>query len=68
VPALRGRTLAGAIKLLGAANCSAGHVTRVWSTRFRKGRVIRSVAPSGTAAGAKVALVVSKDKKPRHHR
>ena len=61
VPVLRGRTLADAKRRLKQANCRAGRIARVKSTRYA-GRVVRSVPGSGRtlAKGAKVNLVVAK--------
>jgi hypothetical protein len=54
-------TLAAAKGKLARANCRVGKVTRAYSKRVKKGRVISQKPKFGTVrrAGAKVALVVS---------
>jgi hypothetical protein len=66
VPNVKGKTLLASKRALGQAHCQAGTITRKYS-RLRKGRVISERPALGThlVSGAKVALVVSKGKKPR---
>ena len=61
VPAVRGKTLAQAKRVIRARRCRLGGVRYGWSS-VRKGRVIRQVPRAGRTlrAGAKIALVVSK--------
>jgi beta-lactam-binding protein with PASTA domain len=63
---VKGKTLLASKRALGQAHCQAGTITRKYS-RLRKGRVISERPALGThlVSGAKVALVVSKGKKPR---
>jgi hypothetical protein len=66
VPAVKGKTLAAASASLQAAHCKTGVLTRRYSTKVAKGRVIsQGVAPGTTIAnGSLVALVVSKGRAP----
>jgi hypothetical protein len=66
VPAVKGNTLAGASATLQAAHCRTGAITRRYSARARKGRVIAQGVAAGThlANNAPVALVVSKGPAP----
>jgi hypothetical protein len=65
VPKVKGKKLAAAKSALTQAHCTTGKVTRRFS-KVKRGRVISQRPEAGTslAAGAKVALVVSKGKKP----
>lgn len=65
VPRLKGKTLAAAGRALAARKCSLGKVTKAFSSRVKKGRVISQKPSPGRhlARGAKVAVVVSKGKK-----
>jgi beta-lactam-binding protein with PASTA domain len=67
VPAVAGLTLAAATTALPPAHCAAGAVTMEFSDTVPKGTVISSSPPAGTVgpAGTKVALTVSKGKKPK---
>ena len=67
VPKLKGKTLAAAKKAIKRANCSVGKVTKRFSAKVRKGRVISSKPKAGAklAPRAKVKLVVSKGRKRR---
>lgn len=67
VPRVIGKTLGGAKASLGRAHCRAGDVSRAYS-RKHKGNVIAQHPSAGTKlkANAKVNLVVSKGRKPRH--
>lgn len=62
VPKLTGRTLTRAKKLLKAAYCRVGDVTRRKSKRVAKGRVISTSLKAGAKrdAGTKVKLVISR--------
>jgi uncharacterized delta-60 repeat protein len=65
VPKLKGKTLRAAKRALKRAHCSAGKVTRTFSAKVKKGRVISSKPRAGKklAAGSKVRLTLSKGKK-----
>jgi hypothetical protein len=65
VPRLKGKTLRAAKRTLTAAHCSLGRVSRKASRRMRKGRISAQRPRPGTrkAAGARVAVVVSKGKR-----
>ena len=66
VPAVRGKTLTAASASLQAAHCKTGAITRRYSSKVRKGRVISQGIAAGTqrANGAAVSLVVSKGVAP----
>jgi beta-lactam-binding protein with PASTA domain len=65
VPKMKGKTLLAAKRAIKRAHCSVGKVTRLYSARVRKGRVIAQKPRPGTkrAAGAKVMLTLSRGKK-----
>ena len=65
VPKLKGKTLRAAKLAIGKAHCSVGKVTRAFSAKVRKGRVLSQKPKPGTklAAGAKVRLALSKGKR-----
>jgi uncharacterized delta-60 repeat protein len=65
VPKLKGKTLRAAKRALRKAHCSVGKVTRVFSARVRKSRVVAPKPRAGKklAPGAKVKLQLSKGKK-----
>ena len=62
VPALKGRTLAGARRALTAANCRLAAVKRGYSRRVRPGRVISQAPAAGTKLrnGGRVSVVISR--------
>src|SRR5262249_51516062 len=62
VPKVKGKTLLAAKRAIKRAHCSVGKVTRAYSARVTKGRVISQKPRPGRklAAGSKVALRVSK--------
>lgn len=64
VPGLKGKTLAGAKSAIRNANCTVGSVTKKFSKKVKKGRVISQSPASGSekAFGSAVKLVVSKGK------
>jgi uncharacterized delta-60 repeat protein len=64
VPKLKGKTLRAAKRALKKAHCSPGKVTRAFSAKVRKGRVISQKPKPGKklAAGSKVKLKLSKGK------
>ena len=66
VPTVKGKTLAAASASLQAAHCKTGAITRRYSSRVAKGRVISQGVAAGTqrANGAAVSLVVSKGRAP----
>jgi hypothetical protein len=66
VPKLKGITVASARTKLKAAGCKLGRVTRSYSKRVKKGRVISQGAAAGKklAGGAAVRLTVSRGPKP----
>ena len=65
VPKVKGKTLRAAKRALSKAHCSVGKVTRVFSARVPKGRVISPKPKPGKtlASGARIKLEVSKGKK-----
>jgi beta-lactam-binding protein with PASTA domain len=65
VPKLKGKTLRAAKRALKKAHCSPGKVTKAFSAKVRKGRVLSQKRRPGKklAAGSKVKLAVSKGKK-----
>jgi len=65
VPAVRGKTLNRAKRLIRARRCRVGAVRFGHSSKVRKGRVIRQTPRAGRtlAAGAKVSLLVSKGRR-----
>jgi hypothetical protein len=66
IPNLKNQSLAAATRKLTAAGCKRGAVKRVFSTRVRKGRVVRQspAAAKSVPKGTKVVLTVSKGKRP----
>jgi secreted trypsin-like serine protease len=67
VPQLKGRTLLGARRALVRANCRLGRVTRAYSTRVRRGRVLRQrpAARTRLARYTRVSVVLSRGKRRR---
>jgi Ca2+-binding RTX toxin-like protein len=67
VPALKGKTLAQAKVALTKANCALGKVSRAFSTRAKKGKVLKQSPAAGRvlAKGAKVAVTLGKGPRPR---
>jgi Ca2+-binding RTX toxin-like protein len=67
VPNVRGKPLATARALVRRRNCAAGKVSRAYSRKVKKGRVIsqRPRAGARLARGAKVKLVVSRGARPK---
>ncbi len=67
VPKLKGKTLKAARKALRRAGCAAGKVTKRYSRKVRRGRVMahRPAVRSRRPAGSKVSLVVSKGPRRR---
>jgi uncharacterized delta-60 repeat protein len=65
VPKLKGKTLRAAKRVIRKAHCSPGKLTKAFSRKVKKGRVIKQSPKPGKklAAGAKVKLKVSKGKK-----
>jgi uncharacterized delta-60 repeat protein len=65
VPKVKGKKLLAAKRALKKAHCSVGKVTKVFSARVRKGRVIspRPRAGKKLAPGARIKLQVSKGKR-----
>jgi uncharacterized delta-60 repeat protein len=65
VPKVKGKKLRAAKRAIRHAHCSVGKVTRVFSARVKKGRVISSKPKPGAKRppGSKVKLKVSKGKK-----
>jgi beta-lactam-binding protein with PASTA domain len=66
VPKVVGKPLAKAKLALRRRHCRVGRITRAYSTRIRKGRVVsqRPKARRTLKRGTKVNLVVSRGKKP----
>jgi uncharacterized delta-60 repeat protein len=65
VPKLKGKTLRAAKLAIAKAHCSVGKVTRAFSAKVKKGRVLFQKPKPGSklAAGSKVRLTLSKGKK-----
>jgi hypothetical protein len=65
VPRLRGKTLRGAKTAITRAGCKVGAVTRKYSAKVRRGRVVgqRPRAGSKVARGTKVAVVLSRGRR-----
>jgi PASTA domain/Divergent InlB B-repeat domain len=65
VPKVKGKRLRAAKRAIRKAHCSPGKVTRAFSAKVKKGRVIAQKPKPGKklAAGSKVKLKVSKGKK-----
>ncbi|HET6867778.1 MAG TPA: PASTA domain-containing protein [Solirubrobacteraceae bacterium] len=65
VPKVKGKTLATAKKAIKRAQCKVGKVTKVFSAKVKKGRVIAQKRKPGNklAAGTKITLKVSKGNK-----
>ena len=65
VPNVKGKPLPAAKRGLAAAHCKAGKVTRKYSSKVKKGRVISQDEPPGTrlAPGTTVDLVVSRGRR-----
>jgi uncharacterized delta-60 repeat protein len=66
VPKVKGKTLKAAKRAIKRAHCSVGKVTRAYSAKVKRGRVISQKPKPGRklAAGAKVKLTLSKGKRP----
>jgi uncharacterized repeat protein (TIGR01451 family) len=69
VPKLKGKKLKKAKKALRAAHCKPGKVSRRYSRKVKKGRVVRAGRHRGTVllAGSKVNLSVSRGAKHKGH-
>jgi hypothetical protein len=67
VPKVKGKTLAAAKKAVVRAHCAVGKVSKAFSAKVKKGRVVSQKPKPGTkrSPGAKVSLVVSKGRKRR---
>ena len=65
VPKVKGKKLTAAKRAIRNAHCAVGKLTKAYSAKVRKGRVISQKPRSGRklAAGAKVKLTLSKGKK-----
>jgi uncharacterized delta-60 repeat protein len=65
VPKVKGKTLKAAKRAIKRAHCSVGKVTRAFSAKVKRGRVISQKPKPGRklAAGSKVRLTLSKGKK-----
>jgi uncharacterized repeat protein (TIGR01451 family) len=65
VPNVRGRLLPSAKRALARAHCRTGKVTRRYSSKVKKGRVISQEEPAGTRLdpGTRVDLVVSRGRR-----
>jgi VCBS repeat-containing protein len=68
VPKLKGKTLAGARRLLASRHCRLGGVTRAYSAKVRRGRVVSQRPRAGLvlAEGTKVKVLVSRGRRPHH--
>jgi PASTA domain/Right handed beta helix region len=66
VPNVKGKTLARARRLLAAKRCALGRVTRVYSRKMRKGRVIsqRPTVARRLPRGTRVHVKVSSGRRP----
>jgi uncharacterized delta-60 repeat protein len=67
VPNVKRKPLDAARQAIGKAGCAAGKVTKAFSTKIAKGRVISQKPRAGArvATGTRVSLVVSKGKRRR---
>ncbi|MGH3079692.1 MAG: S8 family serine peptidase [Gaiellaceae bacterium] len=67
VPRLRGLTLTGAKRALAKKGCALGRVSRAYSKRVRRGRVVQQRPGPGLRLrrGAKVAVVLSRGRRRR---
>ena len=67
VPRLRGLTLTGAKRSLAKKGCALGRVSRAYSKRVRRGRVLQQRPGPGLRLrrGAKVAVVLSRGRRRR---
>jgi probable HAF family extracellular repeat protein len=65
VPRVTGKTLSAARRALTRNHCRVGKVDRIYSTRFRRGQVLRQRPRAGRhlRADAKVSLVVSRGRR-----
>jgi hypothetical protein len=65
VPALKGRTLAGARRALTAAHCRLAAVKRAYSPRVRPGRVVSQAPTAGAKLrnGGRVSVVISRGRR-----
>ena len=68
MPKVVGKTLAKAKTAIAKSHCRTGKVTRAYSKRVRKGRVVSQKPRAGKtlANGAKVNLVVSRGRRSQH--
>jgi Ca2+-binding RTX toxin-like protein len=66
VPPLKGKTLMQTKAALKKANCALGKVSRAFSTRAKKGKVLKQSPAAGRtlAKGAKVAVTLGKGPRP----
>jgi Tol biopolymer transport system component len=66
VPKVKGKTLAAARRAIKHAHCKAGKVSKAFSKKVRRGRVLSQKPRAGKRLpqGSKVSLVVSKGRKP----
>jgi beta-lactam-binding protein with PASTA domain len=62
VPKLLGKTLGRARRLLAARHCRLGRVGRAYSSKVRKGRIVKQSQRAGArlARGAKVNVTLSR--------
>jgi beta-lactam-binding protein with PASTA domain len=67
VPRLRGQTVAVAKRSLAKRGCAMGRVSRAYSRRVRRGRIVGQRPGPGLRLrrGAKVAVVVSRGRRVR---
>lgn len=67
VPNVKGKTLTAGRRALARRNCRVGKVRRLYSRTVRKGRILSQSRRPGARLpkGTKVAMVVSRGKKPR---
>jgi beta-lactam-binding protein with PASTA domain len=65
VPNVKGKTLAQARRQLAAKRCALGRVTRAYSAKVRKGKIISQSRRPGTrlARGTKVAVRLSRGRR-----
>jgi PASTA domain/Subtilase family len=66
VPSLRGRTVQQARRILVARKCRLGGITRVYSSKAKRGRVVAQSRRAGRVlpGGTKVKLLVSRGARP----
>jgi subtilisin family serine protease len=65
VPNVKGKTVAQARRLLASRHCALGRVTRAYSAKVKRGRIIKQSRPVGVrlARGMRINVVVSRGRR-----